>query len=316
MIPKEEKKINNVYGIVPSRRLGRSLGFSTIPLSTCSYSCVYCQLGRTRNMTVERQNFFLIDDLILQLEEYQDKKDAFDVITLVGEGEPTLYAQTGELIRRIKLLFEKPVAVITNGSLFFLDEVRQDCLHADIVMPSLDAWDDDSFRKLNRPFKTITFEKMYNGLLKFRREYKGDFYLEIMCVKGITDQGKNIMLLTEKINELKPDKVFVNTPVRPPAEDWVERCPKGFVEDLQKKFKSNKDVEIPDTNLYSPNFDVYQAIIEIIKRHPLDQSGIDKFCKNRKKDTERIIKRLSEDTQVERIKYENKVFYRINLKKR
>src|SRR6056297_1914620 len=99
--------MNNVYGIVPSRRLGRSLGLSTIPASTCSYSCVYCQLGRTRNMTIERENFFKIDDLVVQLEEYQDKKDDFDVITLVGEGEPTLYSQTDELLSTIKLLFDK-----------------------------------------------------------------------------------------------------------------------------------------------------------------------------------------------------------------
>lgn len=266
-------------------------------------------------MTIERENFFKIDDLVVQLEEYLDKKDEFDVITLVGEGEPTLYAQTGELIRRIKQLFDKPVAIITNGSLFFLDEVRKDCMHADIVMPTLDAWDDDSFRTLNRPFKSITFEKMYNGLLEFRREYKGDFYLEIMCVKGITDQGNNMVLLTEKINDLKPDKVFVNTPVRPPAEEWVERCTKEFVEKLQKQFKTNTDVEIPNTNLYSHNPDLYQAIIEIIKRHPLDQSGIEKFCKIREEDSKQIVGRLSEDTNVEKIKYENKVFYRIKSKK-
>lgn len=308
--------MNNIFGIVPSRRLGRSLGVSTIPISTCSYSCVYCQLGRTRNMTIRRHNFFKIDDLVMQLKGYQDKKDKFDVITLVGEGEPTLYEQTGELIKRIKQLFDKPIALITNGSLFFLEEIRQDCMHADIVMPTLDAWDDDSFKTLNRPFKTITFEKMYNGLVDFRGEYKGDFYLEIMCVKGITDQGNNMALLTEKINKLNPDKVFVNTPVRPPAEKWVERCTKEFIEKLQKQFKTNTDLEIPDTNLYSHNLDLYQAIIEIIKRHPLDQSSIEKFCKNREEDPEQMIKRLSEDTNVERIKYENKVFYRIKSKKR
>ena len=316
MNQKGREKMSNVYGIVPSRRLGRSLGVSTIPLSTCTFSCVYCQLGRTRNMTMKRQNFFKIDDLVAQLEAYQDKKDEFDVITLVGEGEPTLYTQIGKLITRIKQLFNKPVALITNGSLFFLEEVRQDCILADIVMPTLDAWDDESFRTLNRPFKTITFEKMYNGLLDFRRQYKGNFYLEIMCVKGITDQGNNMALLIEKINYLNPDKVFVNTPVRPPAEAWVERCPKEFVEKLQKHFRTNTDVEIPDSNLYSNNLDLYQAIKEIIKRHPLDQSGIEKFCKTRHEDASMIINRLKDDSQVEKINYESKCFFRIKSKKR
>jgi len=119
MKEKGSGNMNNVYGIVPSRRLGRSLGLSTIPLSTCTYSCVYCQLGRTRNMTIKRQNFFQLDDLCLQLEAYKNKEKDFDVITLVGEGEPTLYAGTGELINSIKKIFDKPVALITNGSLFF-----------------------------------------------------------------------------------------------------------------------------------------------------------------------------------------------------
>src|SRR6056297_901911 len=119
-------KMSNVYGIVPSRRLGRSLGLSTIPLSTCTYSCIYCQLGRTRNMTMERKEFFKLDDLLEQLEWYKVKREQFDVITLVGEGEPTLYNQTGALIDGIKSLFDKPVALITNGSLFYQKDVRQD----------------------------------------------------------------------------------------------------------------------------------------------------------------------------------------------
>lgn len=319
MIQKGGVKLSNIFGIVPSRRLGRSLGLSTIPISTCTYSCVYCQLGRTRNMTMERKIFFNIDDLCMQLEAFKEKEDDFDVITLVGEGEPTLYAQTGVLINRIKKLFNKPVALITNGSLFFHEAVRQDCINADIVMPTLDAWDDESFTILNRPMKQITFEKMYQGLRDFKKVYKGNFYLEIMCVKGITDQGNNRELLTEKVKQLNPDKVYINTPVRPPAEKWVKRCSKDFVEDLREQFMSNKEVEIPDTKLYSHHQDLYQAIIEIIKRHPLDQSGIESFCKNRHEDPIKIIKRLTDDVQVEKIYYENKVFFRIksmkNLKK-
>ncbi len=302
--------MNHVFGIVPSRRLGRSLGLSPIPFSTCTYSCVYCQLGRTKNMMAERKHFFKIDDLIGELKDYKNKEDEFDVITLVGEGEPTLYSQTGELIHKIKEIFNKPVALITNGSLFFLQEVRQECLYADIVMPTLDAWDEDSFKMLNRPIRQITFKKMYQGLMAFRKIYKGDFYLEIMCVKDITDRENNMDLLTEKIKLLTPDKVYINTPVRPPAENWVKRCPKVFVDKLKEQFKSNKDVEIPDTNLYSHNRDLYQAIIEIIKRHPLDQSGIEKFCETRQEDPIRIIKRLIDDAHVEKIHYENKNFFR------
>ena len=307
--------MDNIFGIVPSRRLGRSLGLSTIPISTCTYSCVYCQLGRTRNMTYERKNFFKLDDLVTQLASYQNKLDKFDVITLVGEGEPTLYNQTGMLIDEIKKLFDKPVALITNGSLFFLEEVRQDCLKADIVMPTLDAWSEESFVTLNRPVKKITFEKMYNGLKEFRKIYKGEFYLEVMCVQGITDQNNHMELLTKKISELYPDKVYINTPVRPPAEKWVKRCSPEFVENLRKQFNSNKEVELPDTDLFSMKSDINEAILDIIKRHPLDESSIISFCKKSGEDHNKILKSLTDNINVEKILYEGKNFFRIKSRK-
>jgi len=266
-------------------------------------------------MTLQREDFFKLDDLLEQLETYRNKTDQFDVITLVGEGEPTLYNLTGELIEKIKRLFDKPVALITNGSLFYRKEVRQDCLPADIVMPTLDAWDEESFTTLNRPIKPITFEKMYNGMKTFRKSYKGDFYLEVMCVKEITDRGNNMERLTKKITDLNPDKVFINTPVRPPAEKWVKRCSTDFMENLRKQFKSNEDIEIPNTQLYSSYSDIYQAILQIIKRHPLDQSSVERFCKSRHEDSDNIVKRLREDSNVEKIQYENKLFFRIKATK-
>ncbi len=307
--------MNNIFGIVPSRRLGRSLGISPIPISTCTYSCVYCQLGRTKNMTMQRKEYFKIDDLLEQLMVYQDKSDQFDVITLVGEGEPTLYHPLGQLIERIKKNFDKPVALITNGSLLYLEQVHNDCLAADIVMPTLDAWDEESFTTLNRPIKQITFEKMFNGMKKFRENYLGEFYLEVMCVKGITDQGNNMSLLTKKINELNPDKCFINTPVRPPAEPWVQRCPSDFVENLRSLFKSNENIEIPDTDLFSHTNDTYQAILDIITRHPLDQTSIIRFCQTRDENTKNILNQLAEDQAVEKINYEDKLFFRIKSKR-
>jgi len=262
-------------------------------------------------MTMERKEFFKIDDLLEQLRLYQDKNDQFDVITLVGEGEPTLFHPIGQLIERIKKYFDKPVALITNGSLLFMEQVQNDCLAADIVMPTLDAWNEESFTTLNRPIKQITFEKMFGGMKKFRENYRGEFYLEVMCVKGITDHDNNMSLLTQKINELNPDKCFINTPVRPPAEPWVRRCPSDFVERLRSLFKSNEDIEIPDTDLFSHTEDTYQAILEIIKRHPLDQASIERFCETREEKTTDIINQLTEDQTVEKIRYEEKLFFRI-----
>lgn len=285
-------------------------------MSTCSYSCVYCQLGRTKNMTAKREEYYPLDDLIQQLIPYKDKIDKFDVITLVGEGEPTLYSKTGALIEAIKKLFNKKVALITNGSLLFHKDVREECALADIVMPTLDAWNESSFTQINRPVKTISFEQMYQGLLEFREGYSGDFYLEVMCVGEISEKANSSTLLKEKINQLSPDQVFINTPVRPPAENWVKRCPEEFINRLKKEFKSTKDVEIPNTDLYSDYKDTYQAIIEIITRHPLDKKNIVQFCQQRHCNSEKILEQLNADENVEKIDYEMKNFYRMITKRK
>ncbi|HOO33636.1 MAG TPA: radical SAM protein [Thermotogota bacterium] len=303
--------MKRVFGIVPSRRLGRSLGVSPIPLSTCTYSCVYCQLGRTRHMQDRREVFFKLEELMEELKAYEEKRDQFDVITLVGEGEPTLYARFGELIEAIKIRFNKKVVLITNGSLLFRPEVQTEALKADIVMPSLDAWDEDSFKQINRPFGRITFEEMFDGLRLFRERYRGEFYLENMCISGITDREGSAEKLIDKIRLLKPDSVFINTPVRPPAEDWVKRCPEDFLKNLQGSFGTTADVEIPDSSIFSNETDFYSSVLDIIQRHPLDLKAIRRYCSDRCEDFEIIMKKMNEDDKIERIEYENNLFYRI-----
>jgi wyosine [tRNA(Phe)-imidazoG37] synthetase (radical SAM superfamily) len=303
--------MKRVYGVVPSRRLGRSLGVSPIPLSTCTYSCVYCQLGRTKNMQYKREPFYCVTDIIEQLKPFCDREEDFDVITLVGEGEPTLYSRLGELIEAIKVLFNKKVVLITNGSLFYKKDVQDDIMNADIIMPSLDAWDEASFKKVNRPYGKIKFEEMYNGLQEFRERYLGEFYLESMCVSGITDVGDSQEKLIKKIQGLRPDKVFINTPVRPPADAWVKRCSDEFVRSFQDYFEVYADVEIPDKDIFSTRENIYEAILDIIQRHPLNRDNIKKFCLARDEDSESILKRLDTDDTIEKNEYENKLFYRI-----
>ena len=159
-----------VYGPVPSRRLGESLGISPIPFKTCDYSCVYCQLGRTTNLTVERKEYFPLEDIIDELKE-NVKLFSFDTVTIVGEGEPTLHSRIGDLIASIKKLTTKKCAVITNGSLLWNKDVRKELMKADIVLPSLDAWDEESFKKINRPHGSLNFEKVVEGMITFRKEY-------------------------------------------------------------------------------------------------------------------------------------------------
>ena len=176
-----------VFGPIPSRRLGRSLGISPLPKKTCNYSCIYCQLGRTDKMTNKRQEFYKTEDIIAEFKQYLKDSDKFDIVTVVGEGEPTLAANLGELVVALKALTDKPVAVITNGALLSDPQVREELCHADMVLPSLDAYNQEISKKIDRPYGTIKFEEEFEGLKKFTHMYEGELWLEIMLVDGIND---------------------------------------------------------------------------------------------------------------------------------
>ncbi|MHA1407905.1 MAG: radical SAM protein [Candidatus Heimdallarchaeaceae archaeon] len=169
-----------VFGPVPSRRLGRSLGISPIPFKTCNFSCIYCQLGRTNNFTNERKEFYPVEDIAQEVEEALNQGFNLDFITIVGDGEPTLYKSLGTLILSIKELTSIPIAVITNGALLYQEKVREDLLDADVVLPTLDVYNEKLFRIINRPHKELKFEKIIEGFRKFREEFKKQIWIEVM----------------------------------------------------------------------------------------------------------------------------------------
>ena len=171
-----------IFGPVPSRRLGRSLGVDLVPFKTCTYNCIYCQLGRTTNRTLERHEWVPLDDVLGELETKLATQP--DYITLSGSGEPTLYSRTGELIERIKSLTDVPVAVLTNGSLLWDADIRSQLMDADLVIPSLDAGDGAMFQAVNRPHEDISFEEMLSGLIEFCRQFRGQYWLEVMFLAG------------------------------------------------------------------------------------------------------------------------------------
>ena len=219
----DNKKRKYIFGPVPSRRLGRSLGVDLVPFKTCSYDCIYCQLGRTTNKTIQRKEWVPIDIVIDQLKKKLDSKP--DYITLSGSGEPTLFSRLEDLISRIKDITDIPVAVLTNGSLLWLPEVRNALKSADMVVPSLDAGSSQIFQYVNRPHSNITFSKMLDGLVKFCDEYNGKYWLEVFLLAGVTTPEMEINRLKTCINSIRPDKVQVNTVTRPPAEGFAEPVP-------------------------------------------------------------------------------------------
>lgn len=211
----------HVYGPVPSRRLGRSLGIDLVPYKTCTYDCVYCHLGRTTNKTIERKEYVAIDDILAELKKKLNAGPALDYISLAGSGEPTLNLHIGDLISRIKDMTRIPIAVLTNGSLLWMPEVRDALMNADLVLPSLDAGDESLFQHVNRPHGNIAFESMIEGLAVFTEKFPGAVWLEVFLLAGMSGlpfEAVKIAALTEHIH---PERVHLNTVCRPPAEEFA-----------------------------------------------------------------------------------------------
>jgi wyosine [tRNA(Phe)-imidazoG37] synthetase (radical SAM superfamily) len=213
--------MTHLFGPVPSRRLGRSLGVDLVPRKTCPYDCVYCEVGHTTRRTLKRFSY-RAEAIIREVADFlQGGAGEADFITLAGSGEPTLNQDLGRLLREIKGLTKTPVAVLTNGALLHLAEVRRDLAAADVVLPSLDAAIEETWRAVNRPLPGLTLETIIKGLLAFRREYPGQIWLEILLLKGINDTEEELAALSRVLRDLAPDKVQLNTQVRPGVEDWA-----------------------------------------------------------------------------------------------
>ena len=229
-----------VFGPVPSRRLGRSLGVDLIPFKTCSYDCVYCQLGQTTSKTIDRREWVPITDVVDEIRESLSSNP--DYITLSGSGEPTLHSQVGELIASIKEITDVPVAVLTNGSLLWQDDVRKQLLGADLVIPSLDAGDEVMFRRVNRPHHAIPFEQMLAGLIDFRQQFRGRYWLEVFILSGLTDFPTQSSKLVECVHRIEPDRVQLNTVTRPPAEPYAQGVSQERLAQLCSAFEPTAEV--------------------------------------------------------------------------
>lgn len=212
-----------LFGPVVSRRLGRSLGIDLIPFKTCSLDCVYCECGRTTNLSADPAAYAPVDEVLSELRSFLSGSPDLDVITFSGAGEPTLHSGIGALISRIKEEFPGyALAVLTNGTLLWKPEVRRALLPADIVVPSLDAVSSEVFRRILRPAEGITPERVVEGLSAFRREYSGRLVLEIFIVPGLNDTPEELALLKEACFRIVPDLVQLNRLDRPGTEPWVK----------------------------------------------------------------------------------------------
>ena len=269
-----------VYGPVPSRRLGQSLGIDTIPLKTCNWNCVYCQLGRTVPLTNERREYFPREEILGEVQEAltSHKSGEIDWVTFVGSGEPTLHANIGWLIRQVKKITDLPVAVITNGALLYLPEVRQDLMAADAVLPSLDAGTARLYRQINRPHPEITFERLLEGLTDFQKEYTGKLWVEVMLIRDLNDTEEALHAIAEALHKIGPDEVHINLPTRPPVETWVQPPDDEGLMRANAILGDIAQVVHPAEGTFdlSGYANVLDAIIGIITRHPMQQEQIER----------------------------------------
>lgn len=301
-----------LFGPIPSRRLGLSLGISPIPKKTCNYSCVYCQLGRTNKMTNERQEYVPLEEILAEFRAFLQRNHDYDVVTIVGEGEPTLALKLGQLITALQELTDKPIAVITNSSLLAEEEVRAALMLADIVLPSLDAYDEESFQKVNRPYGRIKFQEVFEGLRLFSQEYQGQLWLEVMLVKGLNDDRQALLQLKALIDKLKYDRLYVNTPVRAPAENWVRSPSPEVVEKAAQLLGAMTIDSLAEGSFYSEIEDDYAAVLSIIARHPMNQHEIEGFLASRHcADKESVWVKLKQNKDVEVVFYKGYDTYRL-----
>lgn len=301
-----------IFGPIPSRRMGLSVGISPIPKKYCNYSCTYCQIGRTHNLTNKREEFFKLEDIVDEFKQYLKEYKEFDVVTVCGEGEPTLYLRLGELISELKKLTDKPVAVITNSALMYDPEVREDLKKADIVLPSLDAYNEDMFRKINRSVRSIKIEDIIEGLRIFSKEYTGQLWVEIMIMKDFNDTIKDFQEYKKILDTLTYDRLYINSPVRPPAEDYVKQPSKEMLAEAEHILGGSSIEEFAAQSFHSEVKDDYEAILSIIKRHPMNQFEVKSFIESREnKNLEDILNRLNTDANVEVVNYKNYISYRL-----
>jgi wyosine [tRNA(Phe)-imidazoG37] synthetase (radical SAM superfamily) len=325
-----------VYGPVPSRRLGLSLGINIIPFKTCPLDCIYCQCGKTTKKTLERRSFFPINDILAAVRSAiqgrgQGVKDSripvrtpeplnprtpepISFLTFSGEGEPTLNQDIGRIIRRLKREFSIPVAVITNSTLLTDPQVRRDLYAADLVVPSLDAADQRNFSRVDRNHRDLRVADIIEGLKLFRRGYHGKIWLEIMLVKDVNDSVDHIVALRKAAWEIKPDRVQLNTVVRPPAEESAKPMSRDDLERIQCLFGPNTDIigeakdrgpRTRDKATVLPD----DAIAATVQGRPVTKLDLVCSLGIAPREIEAALQRLLRARSIRRVSYSGKTFY-------
>ena len=259
----------HLFGPVPSRRFGRSLGVDLTPLKTCSFNCVFCQLGPTPVTSLERREYVPVPSVKDEILHWRDTGGTADYATLSGSGEPTLHSGFGEVLRFLKAELPCPAVLLTNGSLLYLPEVRAAAAEADVAKLSLSAWDDDSFRQINRPHPDLDFHRSVAGMREFRQAFSGRIWLEVFLIAGLNDAPGQVERIAALAAAIAPDKIHLNTAVRPPAESAVRPVNPERLAELAELFRPRAEVIANFTARPGSGVAVNEtAILDMLRRRP------------------------------------------------
>lgn len=303
-----------VYGPVPSRRLGSSLGVDLVPRKTCDFDCVYCQLGRTTTITTRRQPWISADDVLKELLPVLESGTRPDYVTMAGSGEPTLNTELAEIITRVREVSDVPVAVLTNGSLLWDPDVAAACALADLVLPSLDAGDEETFRKVNRPYPGLRLEQVVSGLVDFRKRYDGNIWLEVMMVEGFNSSEEDVKRIGELLGEIAPDEVHLNTVARPPAERAARPVTEDTLSETASLLRPHVTVleevmrgegGIPDGSIDE------NRLLDLLSRRPCTRRDIAVAFDTNEIEALKVLSRLVSDNAVVSESSRGEVYYRV-----
>lgn len=302
-----------VFGPVPSRRFGNSLGVNPVPFKTCNYSCVYCQLGRTSPIRTERREYCstsqVVDAIQAALEASQGQ---VDFVTFMGEGEPTLASNLGEMVGKVKEIWDGGIGLITNGSLFFLPEVREDVMGFDVISPTVSAGDEMTFRRLHRPHRRFTFDRLLEGLIELRRAFQGEIWAEVMLVRDINDSHESLVNIQKALLSIGADRTFVTVPVRPPAEARASAPDPDVVRRALGILPGAVDMTGPEMGEFSASSgDPVAHLLAIAANHPLREDQVVTLLSGHFSEHEMAsaIEGLVDGKRLERKRYGRTVFY-------
>jgi wyosine [tRNA(Phe)-imidazoG37] synthetase (radical SAM superfamily) len=305
-----------IFGPVPSRRLGQSLGIDLIPPKTCTYDCLYCQVGRTTCLTAEPGLFVPTGEVIEELKDVIEKTHP-DTITLAGSGEPTLHSEIDQVISLVKDVTDTRVALLTNGSLLWRKEVRDRVLGADLIMPTLTTVFEKTFRKIHRPHRGLELPSIIEGLKELRKEYGGVVLLEIVLLSGINDNMKELEGMKDVIEDISPDKIQLNTVVRPPSDHSAMPLNMAQMEKIRDFFGEKAEIIASVSSNkkaweYDPDLN---TIVEMARRRPITASDISGVLDISLKESERVLKGLLIKGAIRKQEHDREVYYTAREKK-